>query len=193
MLGGHPVAPFGKIQLGVCWLYVTWAWRDPASFSSLLQFSAVQGGATLLHHVFPGTVLPLHWPKSTRTGGEIFKTMNQNKRTTTKYFVFLHYLYFLLTTMESCLTESQACKGGLQSQAVPLSPDPTLTQILLLLSSVSPLLEAVMSSCSSIHKACPWIWGEKHEISEDVSASRRNLTWNIHLHISPHAIQHLND
>lgn len=137
----------------------------------LLQFSAVQGGAALLCPVFPGTMLPLHWPKATRTGGEIFKTMNQNERITTEYFPFLHYLCFLLTIMENCLTDSQACKGGLQSHAVPLPPAPTVIQILLLLSSISLLLEAVMSSCSSIQRACPWIWGEKHEISEDVSAS----------------------
>ena len=125
----------------------------------------------MLCHVLPGTVLPLHWPKATRTSGKIFKTMNQNERITTKYFPFLHYQYFLLTRMENCLTDSQACKGGLQSCAVPLSPIPTVIQILLLLSSISLLLEAVMSSCSSIQRACPWIWGEKHEISEDVSAS----------------------
>lgn len=99
------------------------------------------------------------------------KPWTRTKEQQQKYFLFLHYLYFLLTIMESCLTESQACKGGLQSQAVPLSPAPTLIQILLLLSSISPLLEAVMNSCSSIQRACPWIWGEKYEISEDVSAS----------------------
>ena len=99
-------------------------WRDPALFSMSFAVLSCSGGATLFHHVFPGTVLPLHWSKATRTGGELFKTMNQNKRTATKVFsvsslpIFPTYNNGKLFNRESSL-QRRAAKSG--SPSVPHS------------------------------------------------------------------------